>query len=172
MAQKRHKHITIVLFALVLSLLLSVGFSNSATAATPGEYAFNIKLAPSFELKDSTNRFKVGGDFDYQLGYGIGFNIFTSVGFGSGDSLFQLMPGIRYDVLFLLPATLFVIGGAGYEAHEFDDQALAIRMGTGLELPLKKPWQFITNLDMFITANGVQGTPVTLDWFIGLGLRY
>lgn len=155
----------------LIAILFIALLLPSMAAATPGEYAFHAKIGPSFEIQDSDNSLKLGGEFDYELGFGFGFNLSSHFAFRS-DFLFQLIPAIKYDVLYFIPGTLFLIGGAGYELYDFDQQALGMRFGTGMRLPLKKPYEFITDINFFVTPNGLPGTPVTFDWLTGFGVRF
>ncbi len=150
-----------------------IAYSLWAPAAwpTPGEYALHVKIGPSFEVQDSQNSFKVGGEFDYELGYGFGFNLATQVGI-SDDPLFQLIPAVKYNLVYFVPATLYMLAGAGLELYNFEDQALGVRLGSGIVLPMRKPWEFITDVNFFFTPSGVPGNPITFDWLIGIGMRY
>jgi hypothetical protein len=154
----------------LLMAFSTIVFARSA-GATPGEYALHVKLGPSFEIDDSDNRFKIGGEFDYELGFGFGFNLSSNIGIGS-EALFQLIPAVKYDMVYFIPGTLFALAGAGYEVTDWNEQALAMRFGTGLRLPLKKPWEFITDINLFFTPSGPPGNPVTFDWLTGVGVRY
>lgn len=155
----------------LLLMLITFIATTGAASATPGEYALHAKLGPSFEIQDSENALKVGGEFDYELGFGFGFNLSANFGI-SQTPLFQLIPAIKYDVVYFIPGTMFVIAGAGYELYDYDGQALGLRFGTGLRLPLKKPFEFITDINIFVTPSGVSGTPTTFDWLTGFGVRY
>lgn len=144
---------------------------SSTSWATPGEYALHAKVGPSFEIQDSDNTFKLGGEFDYELGFGLGFNL--SANFGIGPSpIVELIPAFKYDVVYFVPGTLFVIAGAGWQLTDGTDSALAVRVGSGLRLPLKKPLEFITDINLIFGTAAPNGTPITFDWLTGLGVRY
>ena len=81
------------------------------------------------------------------------------------------MPSLTYDILYMVPGAIFIAAGAGYQSFD-SDAALGFRLGTGLSLPLARPFEFITDVNLIMTPAGTIGTPITLDWLIGFGMRY
>jgi hypothetical protein len=153
----------------VLSLLIATSFSLNANAG-PGDYSLRVKGGPSFQLKEWGNQVKVAGEFDYDFGYSMGFNLMT--GFGISDEFrFQLIPSFRYDYLYIGPAVLYGLFGMGYSLFN-STNALDLRIGTGLNLPLGGSYEFITDLNLFISPAGVPATVVTLDWMMGFGVKF
>jgi hypothetical protein len=84
---------------------------------------------------------------------------------------FDLVPSLRVDYLYLGPAYLYGIVGAGLGILK-NDAALDLRVGTGITLPMGERFEFNTDLNFFFVPAGTPGTPVTLDWFIGFGARF
>jgi hypothetical protein len=140
-----------------------------AAWAGPGDYSLRIKGGPSFELVDWENQGRFGGEFDYELGYGFGFNLSTYFGV-SNSFRYDLIPAVRYDYLYVGPASFNLIAGLGY--GYFDANAMEIRFATGMTLPLGENFDFNTDVNLFWAPVGTPGTPVTLDWLIGFGFKF
>ncbi len=151
--------------ALVLVGLLA----TSAAVAGPGDYSLRVKGGPAFNLQDWENQFRLGGEFDYDFGFHLGFNLAALMGF-SDTFRFDLIPSVRYDYLYIGPASLYGLFGIGYAALD-GQNALDMRFGTGLTLPLGDRFEFNTDIDLFLTPAGTPGTPTTLEWLIGFGTR-
>ena len=138
--------------------------------AGPGDYSLRVKGGPSFELQDWETQGRVGGEFDYDFGYAMGFNLMAY--FGISDSFrFDLIPSFRYDYLYLGPAALYGVAGIGYSILD-KDSGLGMRAGTGITLPLGKQFEFNTDINFMFTPVGTPGTPITVDWLIGIGYKY
>ena len=153
-----------------LAFVIATIALSTATQAGPGDYSLRVKAGPSFSLADWENQARVGGEFDYDMGDGLGFNLMAQVGI-SNNFRFDLIPSIRYDYLYIGPAAFYAAAGMGYGV--FDKQsALDVRIATGLMLPLGESFEFSTDVNLFFAPVGTPGTPVTLDWLIGFGYRY
>ena len=151
--------------------LLCLGILAPAEAvAAAGEYRLRVKGGPSISLSDWENQARVGGEFDYDFGYQMGFNLLGVFGV-SRTFRFDLIPGFRYDYLHIGPANLYGVVGAGFTVLG-TESALSLRFGTGLVLPLGKNFEFNTDVNFLISPAGVPGTPVTVDWLIGFGFRF
>jgi hypothetical protein len=156
----------IVFFA---ALVLTFSLQSNATAG-PGDYSLRFKGGPSFKLREFGNQVKVGGEFDYDFGYSMGFNLMAAFGI-SDDFRFQLIPAFRYDYAYVGPASFYGVFGVGFAS--FDKQsALDMRFGTGLVLPLGDQFEFNTDVNMYVAPVGLPRTVVSLDWMIGFGLRF
>lgn len=138
--------------------------------AGPGDYSLRVKAGPSFNLQDWENQGRIGAEFDYDFGYNLGFNMMASFGI-SDEFRFQLIPAVRYDYLYIGPAALYGIFGAGYGVYKTEN-ALDLRFSTGVKFPLGDRFEFSTDANIFITPAGTPGTPVTFDWLIALGMRF
>jgi opacity protein-like surface antigen len=155
---------------LLLVSTLTVGLASSAAFAAAGDYIFRVKGGPSFELQDWENQARIAGEFDYDFGYSMGFNLFT--GFGISDNFrFDLIPSFRYSYLYLGPASMYGTAGMGYTVLDTEN-AFGMRFGTGLSMPMGDHFEFNTDVNLFVVPAGVPGTPVTLDWFLGFGFRF
>ena len=152
-----------------LSFLLVLIFSSSSFAA-PGDYTLRFKGGPAFAIKNYENQFKFGGAFDYDLGFGWGVGLEALLGIKS-DFKFQLMPHVRFTWLYIGPAELFLMAGVGYEAYE-SDSALGMKFGPGIVLPLGHRYEIMSDFTFNMTPVGTPGTPITLDWMIGIGFRF
>jgi hypothetical protein len=158
---------SILLTTLVFSFLT---FFPAPASAGPGDYTLTALGGPSFNLKDWHNQARIGGQFDYDLGYSMGFGMMAL--FGVSDKFrFQLMPLFRYEYLYLGPAALYGIFGAGYGVYD-KENAFDLRFGTGIALPLGDRFVFNTDANLNVSPVGLPGTVVTLDWLIGFGLRF
>jgi len=143
---------------------------SSAVFAGPGDFSLRLRAGPSFNLNDWENQGRFGGDFDYDFGYSLGFNLMAS--FGISDLFrFTLIPSVRYDYLYIGPAALFGVFGAGYGVYE-DESALDLRFGTGITFPLGDRFDFSTDVNLFVAPVGTPGTQTTLDWLIGFGYKF
>ncbi len=138
--------------------------------ASPGDYSLRLKAGPGFELNDWHNQFRLGGEFDYDLGYSMHVGMLGLFGVSS-DFRFQLIPSFRYDVLYVGPATIYGIFGGGYGRYN-SQNGFDIRMGSGLILPLGGNTEVTTTINVFVTPAGTPGTPVTLDWLLGFGYKF
>ncbi|MFH1017591.1 MAG: hypothetical protein V1798_05330 [Pseudomonadota bacterium] len=154
---------------LPVAVAVLILFSVQAFAG-PGSYSLRAKGGPSFNLKDSRTLARVGGEFDYDFGYSIGFNLMAMFGIGK-TFRFDLIPSFRYDYLFLGPASMYVLGGVGYTV--FDKQSgLGMRLGIGITMPLGDRFEFNTDVNLFLVPVGTPGTPVNLDWLMGFGVHF
>ncbi len=154
---------TWVFFLLVLPTELSW--------AGPGDYSLRIKGGPGFNIANWETQGRIAGEFDYELGYALGFNLLAAVGI-SDNFRFTLIPNIRYDYLYIGPSAFYVIGGAGYGVYD-SKNAFELRMGTGMTLPLGQDFDFNTDVNLYIApAGGGPNTEVTLDWITGFGFRF
>lgn len=152
---------------------LSLGFLLlflASASAGPGDYYLRLKGGPSFELNDWKDQARLGGEFEYDLGYGMGFN--QAAFFGISDTFrFDLIPSFRYTYLYVGPGSLYGLFGVGVGFFD-KDAALDLRMGTGISLPLGDKFEFNSDVNLFVAPMGMPSTPVTLDWFIGFGVRF
>ena len=147
-----------------------MGFSSSLAYAGPSDFSLRVKAGPSFNLDDWENQARIGGEFDYDFGYSLGFNL--SAQFGISDTFrFDLIPAVRYDYLYIGPAAFYGLFGMGYGVYS-KENALSIRFGTGITLPLGERFEFNTDVNLYMAAAGTPGTPVTLDWLIAFGTRF
>ena len=145
-------------------------FLSSQALAGPGSFSLRAKGGPSFNLQDWHTQGRIGGEFDYDFGYSIGFNLMGLIGV-SNKFRFDLIPSFRYDYLFLGPATMFALGGIGYTVLE-KRSALGMRFATGITMPLGSHFEFNTDANFFITPAGTPGTPVVFDWLMAFGFHY
>jgi hypothetical protein len=151
-------------------LLSFVVLASPPATAGPGDYNLSVLGGPSFNLKDWHNQARLGGEFNYDLGYSMGFGMMALFG-ASKEFRFQLMPLFRYDYLYLGPAALYGVFGAGYGVYD-KKNAFDMRFGTGITLPLGDRFVFNTDVNMFVAPAGLPTTVVTLDWLIGFGLKF
>ncbi len=151
-------------FAVVL-----ICFSLPAVAG-PGSYSLRAKGGPSFNAHDSVTQVRVGGEFDYDFGYSMGFNLMTMFGI-SKTFRFDLIPAFRYDYLFLGPATMYALGGAGYTVLR-KKNAFGMRFATGITMPLGERFEFNTDVNFFLVPAGTPGTPLNIDWLMGFGCHF
>ena len=156
----------LVLFTLFSAFVLT----HDQAEANPGDYTLRAKGGPSFNLQDWENQGRIAGEFDYDFGYSMGFNLMAAFGI-SKNFRFDLIPSFRYDYLYIGAASLYGIAGLGYTVLK-DKSALGMRIGTGLSLPLGTQFEFNTDANLFVAPAGVSGTPITLDWLIGIGYKY
>ncbi|MFH1263530.1 MAG: hypothetical protein V1495_08855 [Pseudomonadota bacterium] len=155
----------------VFALVLSVLFVGAAPAwAGPGDYSLGVEGGPSFNLKNWHNQVRVGGEFNYDLGYRMGFGLMALFG-ASKEFRFQMMPQFRYDVVYLGPAAIYGLFGAGYGVYD-KQNALDLRLGSGIVLPLGDRYELNTGVSLFISPVGPPRTVVTLDWLTAFSLRF
>lgn len=152
-----------------ISILIVLSVSSFSFAA-PGDYSLRAKVGPSFNLQDWENQFRLGAEFDYELGYSMGFMVTTLFGV-SDEFRFQIFPGFRYDVFYVGPGAIYTALGAGYGRFNQED-SLDLRLGTGITLPLGDTYEFNTDVNLFFSPLGTPGTPVTLDWLLAFGVRF
>ncbi|MCI5071822.1 hypothetical protein MRY82_02615 [bacterium] len=159
-------------FVLAFCLML-VFFISSAQAemtAAPGDYSLRIKMGPAFNVQNWEDQMRVGGEFDYELGYSMGVNFLTL--FGIGDNFrFQMIPSLRYDYLYIGPASFHGLLGLGYGRLE-KDNTLDMRLGTGVILPLGDHYEVTSDLNFFTSLAGANGTPITMEWLLGFGFKF
>lgn len=156
-----------LLTAIVLAFFL---LSFTPAWAGPGDYSFRFKGGPSFNLQDWHNQVRAGSEFDYDLGYSMGVGLLALFG-ASKDFRFQLIPHFRYDVVYIGPAAIYGVFGAGYGLFN-KENALDLRFGTGLTLPLGDQFEVNSDVNMFVSPYGPPGTQVTLDWLLAFGIRF
>lgn len=158
---------TFLVSLLLLSMVLLAPLSASAG---PGDYSLTAIGGPSFTIKDWHSQGRLGGEFDYDLGYGMGFGLGAL--FGISDKFrFGMMPLFRYEFFYLGPAALYGVFGAGYGVYD-KKNAMDIRFGTGIMLPLGDRFIFKTDGNLFVSPVGLGRTVVTMDWLIGFGVRF
>ena len=127
-------------------------------------------MGPAFNLNDWENQFRVGGEFDYDLGYGLGIT-FLSL-FGVSDVFrFQMIPGLRVDLLYAGPASFYGSVGMGY-GRMSKNNTLDTRTGLGLSLPLGERLELNSDANLFMSPIGTPGFPVTFDWLLALGYKF
>jgi len=81
------------------------------------------------------------------------------------------MPHVRFNWLYVGPAVLFLKAGGGFETFG-KDTAFGLRIGPGIVLPLGARYEVMSDFTFNLTPVGTAGTPITLDWMIGLGLKF
>jgi len=155
--------------AICLPFILILLFSFNSYAV-PGDYTLRFKVGPSFAVTDYENQIKIGGEFDYDLGFGWGVGLEALLGIKS-NLRFQLMPHVRFNWLYVGPAVLFLKAGGGFETFG-KDTAFGLRIGPGIVLPLGARYEVMSDFTFNLTPVGTAGTPITLDWMIGLGLKF
>ncbi len=154
-----------------LSLVIIVTLSLlSDLKAAPGDYTLRIKGGPSFGINDYENQLKFGFEFDYDLGFGWGVGMEALLGV-MDDVHFQLVPHARFTWLYIGPAELFIIAGAGFETFD-RDVAFTLRTGPGIVLPLGNKYEIMSDFTFNLTPVGTPGTPIILDWLIGFGFKF
>lgn len=157
-------------FFLSVVFLSALTFLPVRAVAAPGDYTLTALGGPSFSIKDWHTQARIGGQFDYDLGYSMGFGMMAL--FGVSDKFrFTLMPLFRYEYFYLGPATVYGVFGAGYGVYE-KENALDVRFGTGISMPLGERFFFNTDANLIVAPVGLPETVVTLDWLIGFGLRF
>ncbi|MCB0309425.1 MAG: hypothetical protein KDD48_08640 [Bdellovibrionales bacterium] len=155
----------------VFSLIGFIGLLSAQSYAGPGDYSLRVKAGPSFSLNNSwSDQLRIGADFDYDLGYSMGVGFLTVFGF-SDDFRFQMIPTFRYDVLYIGPGSFHALAGVGYGRFN-GANAMDVRTGLGLTLPLGDNYEVNSDVNLFFTPAGTSGTPVTLDWLIAFGFKF
>lgn len=179
---------------LIILILLLV---TTDLKAAPGDYNFHFSVGPSLGLKGVDDTFRLAATFDYELDRYFGFDLTALAGFGKSESdiAFILIPSLKYDLIQFgqfrsnepprdvaprptRPTPTFgawsVFAGAGFHFfNQAEDSGLALRLGTGLRLPLKNRWEFLSSANFFLTPfHSGSETPMTFDWLIGLGRRF
>jgi hypothetical protein len=138
--------------------------------AGPGDYTLRVKAGPAFNLADWENQGRLGGEFDYDFGYNLGFNLYGAFGISS-EFRFDLIPSVRIDYLLMGPAAMYATVGGGYSVLG-KENGFGMKFGTGLSLPLGDFFEFNTDVNLITVAAGTPGTPTTLEWLLGLGFRF
>ncbi len=157
-------------FKTLLVLSLSI-FSFSLSYASPGDYSLRFKGGPSFELQDWHDQMRIGAEFDYDLGYSMGIGLMALFGV-SRDFRFQLLPSFRYDLVYLGPASLYGVLGAGYGRFNKNEESFDLRFGSGITLPLGDSFEVNSDVNVFMSPLGTPGTPITLDWLLSFGMKF
>lgn len=156
---------------LLFLVLFFISISSFATVSgSPGDYTLQAKMGPGFNLQDWQNQLRFGGEFDYDLGYSMGLGMLGLFGVGE-DFRMQLIPSFKKDLLLVGPASFFGVVGLGYAKYNTVD-ALDMRIGTGVTLPLGEKYVVGSDLNLFMTPIGTPGFPVTVDWLISFGLKF
>ncbi len=156
---------------LIVFLVLLLGISAfSNVTGSPGDYSLRAKIGPGFSINDWTDQVKIGGEFDYELGYSLGIGLLTLISIDD-TFRFSLMPSIRRDLLYIGPANFFAVAGLGYGRLDGDD-SLDMRIGTGVVLPLGDEFELMSDVNLFMSPVGTPGFPVTLEWLLGFGIRF
>ncbi|MEZ4705318.1 MAG: hypothetical protein R3A11_09055 [Bdellovibrionota bacterium] len=153
-------------------MLFCVVVSGKALAQVqPGDYSLRALIGPGFNIDDWEDQFRVGGEFDYDLGYNMGIDFVTLIGVGD-EFRFQMIPGFRYNYLYIGLASFYALAGAGL-GHMLGENTLDLRFATGLNMPLGQSLEAHTHVSMYISTLGLDNvTPVSLDWMIGIGKRF
>lgn len=156
---------------LILSLLTIVifYFPISQAKAEAGDYALRPILGLSFNLLDFEDQVRIGGEFNYDLGYNMHISFLSLFGI-SNRFRFQMMPGFGYNYLYLGPAVFHGLVGAGY-GRIGSSSTLDFRFSTGVRLPLNEKIDAYSDVNYFISPVGTPGTPQTFDWLIGLSFK-
>lgn len=143
----------------------------AAAQADPGDFSLQGKLGPSFNLHHLENQVKFGTEFDYELEFGFTFNLGAFIGGGADVFVFQMLPAIKYNVLYFYPAVLYLGYGVGFGTYD-RESALAMRALSGINLPLGRRWDLCSDLNLFFAPYGTGYTPTTLDWLIGMRYKF
>ena len=157
---------------MLLFAVLFVSLSSSWVQAQvqPGDYSLRALIGPGFNIEDWEDQFRFGGKFDYDLGYNMRIDFVALVGVGN-EFRFQMIPGFRYNYLYIGLASFYALGGAGL-GHMLGENTLDFRFATGLNLPLGETMEAHSHVSMYISTLGIDNTPVSLDWMIGIGKRF
>ncbi|MEZ4820234.1 MAG: hypothetical protein R3A45_10195 [Bdellovibrionota bacterium] len=154
--------------SLVLSCICLV--CSSLAQADPGNYSLRVLAGPSFNISDFEDQLKVGGEFYYDLGYNMNVTLLSLV--GVNDTLrFQLLPGFSYNYLYLGPAILHALIGAGY-GRLGSENTFDLRFSTGIRLPLSDKLEAYSDINYFMSPVGTPGTPQTFDWLLGASFTF
>ena len=160
---------SVLAFCLVFVFCISTAAQAEMTSA-PGDYSLRIKMGPAFNVQNWEDQMRIGGEFDYELGYSMGVNFLTL--FGIGDNFrFQMIPSLRYDYLYIGPASFHGLLGLGYGRLD-NDNTLDMRLGTGVILPLGDHYEVTSDLNFFTSLAGASGTPITMEWLLGFGFKF
>jgi len=151
----------------LFALLVQIPCQNASAKA--GDYALRPLLGLSFNLLDFEDQVRVGGEFNYDLGYNMHISFLSLFGI-SNSFRFQMMPGFGYNYLYLGPAIFHGLVGAGY-GRIGSQSTLDFRFSTGVSLPLSEKVNAYSDINYFISPAGTAGTPQTFDWLIGLGFK-
>lgn len=157
-------------FCLSLALVSAITLLPRCSWAGPGDYALLLKGGPSFNIQDWHDQVRLGGEFDYDLGYSMGVGLLSLFGVSS-KFRFQLIPNFRYDVIYIGPAAFYGVFGAGYAVYS-KKNAMDLRFGAGIMLPLGDKFEVNSDANLFVTPIGTPGTPVTFDWLLAFGFRF
>ena len=157
-------------FCLSLALASVITFLPRNASAGPGDYTLRLKGGPSFNIQDWVNQVRLGAEFDYDLGYSMGVSLLSLFGV-SNKFRFQLIPNFRYDVVYIGPAAIYGVFGAGYAVYQ-KQNAMDMRFGAGMTLPLGDKFEVNSDANLFVTPLGTSGTPVTFDWLLAFGFRF
>lgn len=154
-----------------MSLLLFCFITAHAEmTAAPGDYSLRMKAGPAFNLQDYENQFRVGAEFDYELGYNLGITFLGLFGI-SDETRFQIIPSMRYDFLYVGPASFHGLAGLGYGRLN-QGNSLDLRLGTGVVLPLGDYYEFTSDFNYFMSTLGNEGIPMSFEWLLGFGFRF
>ena len=158
------KHFLIVV---LFSILLATSFSVQAAA---GDYSVRGLMGPSFQIQDWQNQFKIGAEFDYDLGLDMGLSLLGLFGI-SNDFRFQLIPTFNYNFLYIGNVSFHGGLGVGYTTFG-TNVGMDMRFSTGVKLPLGEYFMAYSEADAFVTPVGTAGAPITFDWLLGFGFIF
>ena len=150
---------------------LLVTLCSTPSFANAGNYTLRILAGPSFATNDWSDQFKIGGEFNYDLGYSMNIGLLSAFGIGNNLFRFQLIPGFSYNYLYLGPAAFHALAGIGLGFYE-SDSALDTRLATGVSLPLGDFWEAYSDINYIFAPMGTAGTPASFDWQIGFGFVF
>ena len=153
-----------------LILLLLCSFNSFPAFADAGEATGRLLVGPSLNIDGWENQFRLGGDFNYDLGHQIQFDLLALAGISS-EFRFQLIPSLGYNFIRDANWKWTLLAGAGYGVFN-TESGIDVRLATGLEFPLADQWGIYTDANLFMTAAGTPGTPLTFDWLVGLSYAF
>ncbi len=155
----------------VIVALFLVSIFSSPTWADPGDFSIAAEVGPSFEINDLENQFKAGMSFDYELDYGFTLDLSTVLGIGSDLFVFEMLPMLKYNIIYIFPAVIYVGYGMGFATLD-KDAGLAMRFSTGINLPLSSTFDAVSDVHFFLVPAGTPGTPSSIDWMVGLRYKF